>query len=113
MTKEKKVGGRKDKTILYWRQTLKESGIDPTQIEELSANRKEWKKMVNDRIEHIHKYEETLGKKYTGERMRRKQRKETSENELLCKECGKLCKSKGGLANHKRLIHKKEDKKNI
>ena len=63
------------------------------------------------RIRDIQEHDETKGNQYSGEPKERNRMREAREDDLTCKICGKICKSKGGLTNHKRLIHEKEGKK--
>ena len=56
-----KTPGKKRKTILYWKKILKETEIDVMEIKNTTADREEWKKRVNDRIEHLKSYEKQKG----------------------------------------------------
>ena len=51
-----KAPGKKRKTILYWKQLLKEAGIDWTRIDRLTKDRKEWKALVNKRMKHLQEW---------------------------------------------------------
>ena len=48
-----KAPRKKRKTILYWRKILEEAGVDIMEIENLTADREEWRKPVKERIEHL------------------------------------------------------------
>ena len=52
------------------------------------------------------KMENSKGKKWTGDEMERNKAKE-QEFVFVCDECGKVCRSKGGLTNHKSALKKK------
>ena len=108
-----KTPGKKPKTQLYWRKLVKEAGIDPTKIGEKTKDRKQWKKIVKTRVEKIHEYEDSKRKKYVGEEKQRNQYRRDTEDDLVCGECGKKCKSKAGLTNHRRLIHEKTKGKKV
>ena len=99
-----KVPGKKRKTVLYWRKLLREAGIDQTRIGMLSQDKKGWKATVNERVKHIEEWEEKGGNKSEQERGARNNIK---ENEVVfeCEVCGKVCKNKAGLTNHRRRIH--------
>ena len=47
------MAGRKRKTVLYWRRVLREAGIDWTEVERLTSDRKGWKEKVAERMEHL------------------------------------------------------------
>ena len=56
-----KVPGKKRKTILYWKKLLREAGIDYTNINELTQDRKSWKTLVMERVDTIHEWEKKGG----------------------------------------------------
>ena len=56
-------------------------------------------------MEYILKYDESKGNKYEGSILTRNIDRTPQEDDLTCVECGKQCKSKGGLTNHRRLKH--------
>ena len=58
-----KMKGKKRKTVLYWKQLVKEAGIDKTKIGKISSNSKEWKMIVKDRMNHLEKWERRGGKR--------------------------------------------------
>ena len=99
-----KVPGKKRKTVLYWKRLVKEAGFDHTNIAALCNDRKEWKRMVRERIHHIEEWERKGGKKATGERGERNNIREREEV-FECEVCGKRCKSKAGLTTHRRRLH--------
>ena len=43
-----KMAGKKRKTVLYWRKIMKEAGIDDTDAERLTEDRKKWKSLVTE-----------------------------------------------------------------
>ena len=106
--KDKKMG-RKRKTVLYWKRILSESGVDWTDIERVCSDRDGWKKCVNERMRHLDKWERQLGHRYVwGPNESVVDRNERRVIDLVCRYegCGKVCKSKGGLVNHQKRIHR-------
>ena len=99
-----KQKGKIRKTLVYWRKLVKEAGWDITRLGKLAADRKKWKSMVMERMKHLEKYEWSKGKKWQGEQMERNVTR-VVEEEFVCDECEKVCKSKAGLTNHMRRMH--------
>ena len=59
---------------------------------------------VKERMEKLDRWEKSKGHKWTGEKGERNEVKgATATRGFVCKECGKLCKSKGGLTTHRRM----------
>ena len=113
LEKWNKCPGRKRKTQLCWIKTLKDAGIDWTQVELLSGDRKAWKSMITDRMDHLHRYEKQQGHKYEwedGEQpLSRNNRTDGTRDEegFRCDYdgCEKVCLSKAGLTIHQRRMH--------
>ena len=59
-----KVPGKKRKTMLYWKKILSEAGIDWTDVGRLASNRRGWKKLVKERMDHLDGYERHHGHGY-------------------------------------------------
>ena len=97
--------GKKRKTVLYCERLLKEAGMDTTRINQLTKERKEWKSLVNQRVRHLEEWEKEAGHKAEGERGDRNVR--SDNNDLTCdvEGCGKVCKSKAGVTNHRKRTH--------
>lgn len=57
LERSEKRGGRKKKTVLYWKKLLREAGVDWTDVERMSADRDGWKSMINERMEHLYVWE--------------------------------------------------------
>ena len=94
------------KTVLYWKRLLREAGIDPTKIGQLSADRRIWKGRVRERMDHLRKWEWSMGHKWTGAAMERNVPKEdVTEFVFVCDVCGKVCKSKAGVTIHRKRMH--------
>ena len=108
-----KVPGKKRKTILYWKKLLREVGIDYTNINDLTQDRKSWKALVMERVDHIHEWEKKGGNENQEERGERNVRNE--DQDLTCdyEGCGRVCLSKAGLVNHRRLTHEKSNQKKM
>ena len=99
-----KPQGRSRKTFPYWKKIMREAGLDPTDAASLTKDRKLWKSKVVGRTKHLAEWERSKGNKWQGAAMAR--------NEIVvnvqvfdCRVCGKVCKSKGGLVNHRRRMH--------
>ena len=102
----KQGGGRRRKTVLYWKRLLKEAGIDYTRIGMLTADRKAWRAKVKERMKKVEEFEESKGKRWTGgEVVRDATREERMEFVFVCEVCGKVCRSKGGLTIHRKRMH--------
>ena len=104
-----KMPGNKRKTVFYWRKLLREAGIDATNLNELTSDRKGWRRKVRKRMKWIEKWEKSQGHTWEGPEMERNQR--VVEAELVCDVCGKECKSKAGLVIHRRRMHEVSGKK--
>ena len=63
-----KMKGKKRKTVLYWKQLVKEEGIDKTKIGKTTSNRKEWKMIVKQRMNHLEKWERRRKEESGGKR---------------------------------------------
>ena len=96
--------GRVRKTVNYWKKLVREAGWDYTQIGKLTADRKQWKRMVGERMKHLDEYEKSKGNKWSGPWIQRNKIMETPTS-LVCEDCGKECRSKGGLTNHRKRMH--------
>ena len=101
-----RVPGGRRKTLLYWRKLLREAGFDRTKIGTLTADRKEWKKKVKERMKHVHEWECSRGYLWKGgARTRNVAKEDVQEFVFVCDVCGKVCRSKGGLTNHRKRMH--------
>jgi hypothetical protein len=108
----RKMGGRKRKTVLYWKKLMKEAGWDCVEVDRLASDRKGWRKMVSKRMKHLERWERQRGHKHVRARGEERTEDRNSEvaagNPLQCKydDCEKICKSRGGLAIHIKRMHK-------
>ena len=101
--------GRKRKTVLYWKRMLIEAGIDWTDVERISSDRKAWKERVLERMNHLYNWECQKGHEYLwGENEEHLVRNERRAIDLVCRYegCGKVCLSKAGLTKHQKRIHR-------
>ena len=103
LEKYEKASGKSRKTVLYWKKLVREAGLDCTDIGNLTKDRKKWKSLVQERMKHLDEWERSKGNKWQGERKARN--KKWTDDSLACAVCGKTCKSKGGLVNHRRRMH--------
>ena len=83
---------------------MRESGFDPTDAASLTRDRKEWKAKVNKRMEHLKNWEASKGNRWSGAVVLRNQ-VGVNAQVFDCRECGRVCKSKAGLVNHRRRTH--------
>ena len=106
----RKVGGRKRKTLLYWRRLLREAGIDCTDVERLSSDRKVWKDLVMERMRHLDVYERQKGHGYVWAANEQvlSRNMVSRQGELRCRYegCGMVCRSKAGLSMHEKRRHR-------
>ena len=100
-----KCPGKKRKTLLYWKRLLKEAGFDYTKIGQLTEDRKAWKSLVKERMNHLKEWERRGGKRVEEERGNRNTAQ--TEESLTCdwEGCGKTFRSKAGLTIHIKRIH--------
>ena len=98
-----KAPGKCRKTVLYWKKLMREAGLDPTNVASLTKDRKVWKQKVKERMDHLRKWEASKGKRWTGEPVGRNDM--VVDTVFDCRVCGKVCKSKAGLVNHRRRMH--------
>ena len=98
--------GRKAKTVNYWKKIIKEAGFDWTDIGRLTEDRKKWRASVKERMKYLESWERRLAHRSTEERGERNKVPEQPNN-FVCdfEECGKVCRSKTGLVNHRRRMH--------
>ena len=105
--------GRGRKTISYWKKLLREAGVDTTDMKRLTSDRKMWKGIVMDRMKQIDKWEASQGHSWQGEVVERNEPPAPEPVIFDCRVCGKICKSKGGLVNHRRRMHEESDAKKL
>ena len=84
---------RRQTTLEYWRKVLKNACVDPDLVESKATDRKKWRRVIKDRIDYLEQWEDTMALRETCERDQRDRIKSDS----VCEECGKVCKSVGGL----------------
>ena len=104
-----KMKGRKRKTVLYWKRLLRECGVDWTDVERLCGDRDEWKVCVQGRMKHLDRWERQLGHRYVledGESLLERNEGRRLDLECRYEGCGKVCKSKGGLVQHQKRVHR-------
>ena len=104
-----KMIGRKRKTVLYWKKTLNEAGVDWTDVERVCMDREGWKAWVKIRMIHVDRWEQQGGHRYVwGVNEERVDRNDRRVIDLVCRYegCGKVCLSKGGLVQHQKRKHR-------
>ena len=99
-----RVPGRRRKMVLYWKRLLREAGVDWTRIGRLTEDRKKWKEVVRVRMKRIQEWESSQGHHWNGHVVRERNvaREESGSVDLVCEDCGMVCKSRGGLTVHRR-----------
>ena len=107
-----KEGGKlRGGTIAYWRRLASEAGVDWTNLENLTQDRKRWRKTIAERVQHLQEWEDKMSLSARGEpKPLRSQRGENSdETSFICrwKGCGRVCATAGGRVQHERRIHRK------
>ena len=109
----RKAPGKKRKTILYWKRLLKEAGIDWTTAGEVAQDRDRWKQLTTERVKHLDEWDHQRGNMATTVPIQRNVPISEEGNPLACNfpGCNKICKSRGGLAIHKRRMHDEEKQK--
>ena len=95
----------------YWRQLLKEAGVEVESVEKLVMNRKEWKEMIQNRMKFLQSFDEQKGKKYEkkpGEVDIIERSQEKKEDQIRCTYhgCGRFFRTKAGLTIHQKRTHK-------
>ena len=113
-----KPKGRRRKTVSYWKKLLREAGIDWTDLKEVTGDRKAWKRLVKERMDKLDKWEKSKGHSWAGEVVERNEVKGAAAasglaSGFVCKECGKVCKSRGGLTTHRRRMHEESPLKKV
>ena len=101
--------------ITYWRKLINEAGEDPNNIEHLITDRTKWRALVRNRVKHLEEYERQQGHNHVIQpdeiiRDRRESTKTPTENTLQCEICDKVCRSKAGLAIHRKRLHDSQQK---
>ena len=92
--------------MLYYKKLVKEAGLDYTRIGQMTRKRKEWKKNIIKRMKHLDTWEQQRGNLNREEKVERNTKILVKTN-FTCdfEDCGKVCKNKTGLDNHKRRMH--------
>ena len=116
---ERKMPGRKRKTVLYWKRMLCEAGCDWTDVERLTNDREEWKKVVNEHMDRADVWERQKGHRYNwnvGEQSVERSAgnrvngvRDAEGYECRYDGCGKVCKSVAGRTIHEKRMHRVSD----
>ena len=91
--------------MLYWKNIVREAGLDYTKIGELTENRKEWRAVVKERMKHIEEWERKGAKSFQDVERGSRNFVAVLDENFTCDHCQKLCRSKGGLIAHIRSMH--------
>ena len=103
----------KNNTITYWKRILKEAGLDWTNIEGLTMDRKNWKGIVNERKKAMDEWENMMCEIHKGDQKptRSQAGKPVTEEGFKCRwpPCVKTCRAKVGRDHHETRIHKRNE----
>ena len=103
----------KNNTITYWKRILKEAGLDWTNIEGLTMDRKNWKGIVNERKKAMDEWENKMCEIHKGDLKptRSQAGKPVTEEGFKCRwpPCEKTCRTKVGRDHHETRIHKRNE----
>ena len=91
---------------------MREAGLDPTDVAALTKDRKEWRIKVGERSKHVKMWEMSKGKLWDGPEVQRNE-VGASVRVFDCRICGRVCKSKSGLVNHRRRTHEQSSARRI
>ena len=104
--KEPAEGRNKTTTPEYYRQTLRNAGVDPDTVENSALDRTAWRNLVNQRIAHIVAWERDMAKRIQS--TQRNQRIQT-ETSTRCVRCQRECATPTGLKLHIQKFHGNHD----
>ena len=103
----------KNNTITYWKRILKEAGLDWTNIEGLTMDRKNWKGIVNERKKAMGEWENKMCEIHKGDLKptRSQAGKPVTEEGFKCRwpPCEKTCRTKVRRDHHETRIHKRNE----
>ena len=88
---------------------LRECGVDWTDVERLCGDRDGWKVCVRERMRHLDRWERQQGHRHVwgvGEGLLERNEGRMIDLECRYEGCGKVCKSKGGLVQHQKRMHR-------
>ena len=113
--KERIPEGKLNGGILnYWRRLVKETREEWTNLENLCKDRKRWKAIISKRRNFLREWEESMGNHTRGEeKPQRTQTRITKDLTCRWEGCGKKCRTKTGLVQHERKMHKRMTKNTI
>ena len=103
---------KRQTTIGYWRRSLKEASMEVESVEKLVMDRKEWKKMIQNRMKFLQGFDEQKGNKYEkkpGEVDIIERSQERKEDQIRCiyEGCGTCFCTKAGLTIHQKRTNRR------
>ena len=105
-------GNLRGGTISYWRRLLREAGVDWTNVENLTKDRKEWRRIIQGRRTFLMEWESKMSERRSNEATptRSQHITQSEEEEWICRweNCGKVCKNKTGRSHHERMMHREK-----
>ena len=110
-TPTRKTGNR-DNIISYWKKLLREMGEEWTNAENLTRDRKKWKKRLKERLKYIEEWEERMAETSGNEEKPERSQATRSDDSFECRweGCHKRCQTKGGLVQHERRVHQLKER---
>ena len=104
-------GGEEEEDGAVLEEVLREAGVDWTEVERLTSDRKACKEKVAERMEHLDRWETQKGHGYRWEQgekrlVRNVERGEEEELRYRYEGCGKVCGNKAGLVMHEQRMHR-------
>ena len=84
---------------------MKEAGVDCTKMQKLTRERKTWRQIVRERVNHIEKWQRLGAKEFSSENRGERNASLEENNNLTCEYCNMTCSSKTGLDVHVRSMH--------
>ena len=89
----------------YWNRLVKEAGVNPTQIDYLTSDRKKWRSIVRERMKHLSKWEYQQGNQAEITEQVDSRNIKPAVSSRQCQDCNMTCKSAAGLSIHRKRMH--------
>ena len=93
-------------TPYYWLKLVKEAGIEPTNLNVITANRNTWKEIVRKRNDHLAKWETSRGNRNRENAQDTPRNMTITRRDMTCPECEKICKTAVGSSIHIKRMHR-------
>ena len=103
----RRPGGQKKRYKDHIKTTLKACDIEPNHLENLAAERSQWRNSVKQGIQHLETERRNKRDRNRAARHLRQQQPQPQDAQHLCNTCGMACRSRAGLINHTRARHER------